>query len=124
MKRCDYCGKEISYFDQYCDETCHEKANKFYETRERFTKVFSILCVISVMCVALGLFIFSFLKDLGTVMVVGSCFILALLLFFLPFPTDDMLSKHKIQKAVKVTRIVSYIVFGIGIAFLIFSIIF
>jgi predicted nucleic acid-binding Zn ribbon protein len=124
MKRCDYCGKEISYFDQYCNEECHAKANKFYEKRERFTNVFSILCAVSVMAVALGLFIFSFLHDFGTIMVVGSCTVLAVLLYLLPFPTDDMISKHKIQKAVKITRIVSYIVFGIGIAFLIFSFIF
>ncbi len=124
MKRCDYCGKEISYYDQYCNEECHKKANDFYEKRERFTGVFSILCAVSVMAVALGLFIFSFLNDLGTIIVVGSCTILAVLLFLLPFPTDDMLSKHKIQKAMKITRIVSYIVFGFGIAFLIFSLIF
>ena len=124
MKRCDYCGKEISYFDQYCNEECHAKANKFYEKRERFTNVFSILCAVSVMAVALGLFIFSFLHDFGTIMGVGSCTVLAVLLYLLPFPTDDMISKHKIQKAVKITRIVSYIVFGIGIAFLIFSFIF
>lgn len=124
MKRCDYCGKEISYFDQYCNEECHAKANKFYEKRERFTNVFSILCAVSVMAVALGLFIFSFLHDFGTIMVVGSCTVLAVLLYLLPFPTDDMISKHKIQKAVKITRIVSYIVFGIGIVFLIFSFIF
>lgn len=124
MKRCDYCGKEISYFDQYCNEECHAKANKFYEKRERFTNVFSILCAVSVMAVAIGLFIFSFSHDLGTIMVVGSCTVLAALLFLLPFPTDDMLSKHKIKKAVKITRIVSYIVLGIGIVFLIFSLIF
>ena len=124
MKRCDYCGKEISYFDQYCNEECHAKANKFYEKRERFTNVFSILCAVSVMAVALGLIIFSFLHDFGTIMVVGSCTVLAVLLYLLPFPTDDMISKHKIQKAVKITRIVSYIVFGIGIVFLIFSFIF
>ena len=124
MKKCEYCAKEISYFDQYCNEECHAKANKFYEKRERFTNVFSILCAVSVMAVALGLFIFSFLHDFGTIMVVGSCTVLAVLLYLLPFPTDDMISKHKIQKAVKITRIVSYIVFGIGIAFLIFSFIF
>lgn len=31
MKKCEFCGKQISYFDQYCDDECHIKANKFYE---------------------------------------------------------------------------------------------
>ena len=31
MKKCDYCAKEISYFEQYCDENCQANANKYYE---------------------------------------------------------------------------------------------
>ena len=30
MKKCDYCAKEISYYDQYCDENCEKKALDFY----------------------------------------------------------------------------------------------
>ena len=29
MKKCDYCAKEISYFEQYCDENCQANANKY-----------------------------------------------------------------------------------------------
>lgn len=123
MKKCDYCGKEISYFEQYCNEDCHINANKFYEKREKFTGLFSILCGVCVVAVAIGIFTFSFLREIGTITVVGSCVTLSLLLFFLPFPTEDMISKHKIKKAVKLTRIVSYVVLGMGIAFLIFSLI-
>lgn len=123
MKRCEYCGKEISYFEQYCDENCQMNANKFYEKKERFTGIFSFLCAVCVIAIPIGIFMFSFLRDIGAITVISSCFILALLLFLLPFPTDDMISKHKIKKAVKMTKIVSYIVFGIGVAFLIFSLI-
>lgn len=124
MKKCDYCGKEITYFEQYCSDECHSKANKFYETEEKYTKLFSVLCAICVLGVGIGIFMFAFLKILGTVIVVSASFILAILLFFLPFPTENMISKFKIEKSVKYVRIISYIVFGFGIAFLIFSFIF
>lgn len=124
MKKCNYCGKEITYFEQYCCDECQSKANKFYENQEKFTKLFSILSAICIMSVGLGIFIFSFLKILGTVTVVSASVILAVLLFFLPFPTQSMISKYKIEKSVKYVRIISYIVFGFGIVFLIFSLIF
>ena len=124
MKRCNYCGKEISYFEQYCSEECQYKANQFYEKRERFTGVFSVLCAVCVLAIGIGIFVFSFLKTAGTIAVVTSCLILALLLFFLPFPTEGMIEKQKIEKAVKQTRIISYVVLGFGIIFLIFSLFF
>ena len=124
MKKCDYCGKEITYFEQYCSDECQKKANKFYENQEKYTKVFSILCAICVMTVGIGIFVFSFLKIIGTIAVVSACFILAILLFLLPFPTENMISKYKIEKSVKYVKYISYMVFGFGIAFLIFSFLF
>lgn len=124
MKKCDYCGKKITYFEQYCSDECQSKANKFYETEEKYTKLFSVLCAVCVLGVGIGIFMFAFLKILGTFIVVSASFILAILLFFLPFPTENMISKFKIKKSVKYVRIISYIVFSFGIAFLIFSFIF
>ena len=46
MKKCEFCGKQISYFDQYCDDECHIKANKFYEKGERFGKLFAVINMI------------------------------------------------------------------------------
>ncbi len=124
MKKCEYCGKEITYFEQYCSDDCQEKANKFYEKRERFTGLFSVLCGVFVLAIAIGIFVFSFWPIAGTIAVVGSSVIIALLLFFLPFPTEGMIQKQKIEKAVKQTRIIAYIVLGFGVAFLIFSLFF
>lgn len=124
MKRCDYCGKEISYYEQYCNEDCQRKANNFYEKRERYTGLFSVLCAVCVLAIGIGIFAFSFIKPVGTIMVVGCCILLAVLLFFLPFPTENMISKYKIEKAVKSTRTVSYFVLAVGILFLLFSIFF
>ena len=51
MKKCEYCAKEISYHDMYCDEECQKKANDFYDLKEKFVKLFAIvngICVISI----------------------------------------------------------------------------
>ena len=30
MKHCEYCAKEISYYEQYCGKRCEEQAGKYY----------------------------------------------------------------------------------------------
>lgn len=55
MKKCEFCGKQISYFDQYCDDECHIKANKFYEKGERFGKLFAVINMICVFGIPIGL---------------------------------------------------------------------
>ena len=100
MKKCEFCGKQISYFDQYCDDECHIKANKFYEKSERFSKVFSIVNGICVFGIPVGLFLISFSRSVGLTVALASCIILGIMLIILPFPTENMISKFKIQKAV------------------------
>ena len=62
MKKCEFCGKQISYFDQYCDDECHIKANKFYEKGERFGKLFAVINMICVFGIPIGLFMLSFAR--------------------------------------------------------------
>lgn len=124
MKKCEFCGKQISYFDQYCNDECHIKANKFYEKTERFGKLFSVINAICVFGIPIGLFIMSLARVPGLTIALASCVILGIMLIILPFPTESMISKFKIQKAVKITRIVggAVIVLGLLIALLAFLI--
>ena len=115
MKKCEFCGKQISYFDQYCDDECHIKANKFYEKSERFSKVFSIINGICVFGIPVGLFLISFSRNVGLTVALASCIILGIMLIILPFPTENMISKFKIQKAVKITRIIGCAVIFLGL---------
>lgn len=115
MKKCEFCGKQISYFDQYCDDECHMKANKFYEKSERFSKVFSIINGICVFGIPVGLFLISFSRSVGLTVALASCIILGIMLIILPFPTENMISKFKIQKAVKITRIIGCAVILLGL---------
>lgn len=124
MKKCDYCAKKISYFDQYCSEECHGKVNKYYETIEKFGKVFSVINMICFFGITIGIFLFAFLRTAGMVVTVTSCTTLGILLILLPFPTESMISKYKLKKATKITRYIGLAVIGLGILFMIFMLLF
>lgn len=114
MKKCDFCAKEISYFDQYCSDECHAKANKYYEISDKFGQLFSIVNGICVFGIPVGLFLLPFSKNCGMVVALLSSFILGIMLILLPFPTDNMISKFKLQKAIKITRIIGVCVIVLG----------
>lgn len=124
MKKCEYCAKEISYFEQYCDDECHANANKFYELRERYEHIFSVVNGICVFGIPIGIFIFSFLRPVGMLVTVLSCLVLGIMLILLPFPTENMISKHKIKKSVKITRYIGMAVLALGFAAFIFMMLF
>lgn len=84
MKKCEFCGKQISYFDQYCDDECHIKANKFYEKGERFGKLFAVINMICVFGIPIGLFMLSFAREVGLTVALASCVILGIMLIILP----------------------------------------
>ncbi|MBQ1616693.1 MAG: hypothetical protein II086_05500, partial [Ruminococcus sp.] len=73
MKKCEYCAKEISYHQQYCDDDCHRKANQYYENCDRFSKLFMGVNVVCVFGIPAGLFILSVVKIVGAVIAGGSC---------------------------------------------------
>lgn len=114
MKKCDYCAKEITYFEQYCSDECQRRANKYYETSEKYGKLFSVINVICVFGIPVGLFLFPFSKSVGTVLASVCCVVLGIMLLFLPFPTEGMISKLKLQKSMKITRIIGASVISLG----------
>ena len=132
MKQCEYCGKEISYHELYCSDDCQIKANRFYERRycsddcqikanrfyersEKFSKPFTVVNTACVFGIPVGLFLMSFLKLLGTVVASGSCIVLGLMLLIFPLPTEGMIKKYKIIKAVKIVRILGIAVIALGL---------
>ncbi len=124
MKKCEYCAKEISYFDQFCSEDCQECSNRYYETLDKFGKLFSVVNVICVFGIPIGIFLFSFSKTVGAAIASVCCMVLGILLIFLPFPTDSMIRKFKLKKARNVTRIVGLAVILLGFAIMGFLIFF
>lgn len=116
MKKCDYCAKEISYFDQYCCDDCQRKAIEFYDLQEKFTKIFSVVNGICVFAIPVGLFVLSFAFTVGFTMIALATLILGVTIMLLPFPVENMITSMKIKKAVKVTRIIGLALSIIGVA--------
>ena len=121
MKRCNYCAKEISYHEMYCSDDCQIKANNFYDLREKFTKFFAVFNGIFVMSIGVGIFAYSFIPKLGAWMVTIALLVLGVMYYFLPFPPEIMLDKHKIKKSVFICRIIAGVLFTLGITVLILT---
>ncbi|MCH5202226.1 MAG: hypothetical protein J1F17_03365 [Oscillospiraceae bacterium] len=115
MKKCEYCGKEISYYDMYCSDECQNKTNKFYDLRDNYGKLFTFLDTIFVFLIPIGVFLGTLVGGLGDGMIVTGFVGLGFMLLFLPFPTESMIKKHKIMKAKKMCRIFGLVLIAIGI---------
>jgi predicted nucleic acid-binding Zn ribbon protein len=114
MKRCEYCGKEISYHQQYCDEDCQREAIKFYDFREKFSMLFGIINCICLFAIPIGAIAFAFVDYLGLSIIACALLILGITVFFMPFPVENMLDKRKIKDAVKFTKILGIVLFCFG----------
>lgn len=114
MKKCEYCGKEISYHEQYCSEDCHLNANRFYERSEKLARPFYFLSTVCVIGIPIGLFLFSFMRLPGAVIAAVCCEILGIMILLAPMPTEGMIKKNKIKKAMAKTRIFGLCMLALG----------
>lgn len=115
MKKCEYCAKEISYHEMYCSDNCENDAKAFYKMRDSITKAMSIINGVGVMSIGVGIFVFSFIREVGAFMVALPLLILGMLYLLFPVPADVMIEKNKIKKAVKTTKIIAIILLVLGI---------
>ncbi|MED9970667.1 MAG: hypothetical protein UFA98_11810 [Ruminococcus sp.] len=113
MKKCDFCAKEISYDKMYCCDECEKQTKLFYERSARFAKPFSMINIVCLFGIMGGMFIFPMSKPFGAGLSITCCAVLGIMLLLLPFPTESMIKKFKVQKAVGITRLV-----GVGMMFL------
>lgn len=120
MKRCDYCAREISYHEMYCSDECQNGANRFYDLREKFQKLFAVINGICVIAVGVCIFLYSFLRDVGALGGASALMILGVMYFFLPFPPDVMIHKYKLKKSLMITKIIAGVIFALGLIVLIF----
>ena len=122
LKKCEFCAKEISYHEMYCCDECQKNTNKFYEVRDKISKLIGVINGISVLSIGIGLFIFSMIREVGAYMVAIPTVILGILFLLFPIPADVMIQKLKLKKAIKITRIIAGVVLVLGIAATIFAI--
>lgn len=114
MKKCGFCGKEITYHEQYCCDECQVNANKYYEKSEKFAKAFYVISMICLIGIPVGLFLLSVFRMPGAIIATASCVLLGILILLVPMPTEGMIKKNKIQKAVFRTRIFGVCVIALG----------
>ena len=124
MKRCAYCAKEIGYHEYYCCDECQIGANEFFDKREKFQKPFSLINGVFVIGIGIFIFLYSFLPQAGAIGVTACLLILGVTYFLLPFPVDLMIEKFGLKKAIFLTRIIAGVLFALGIATLVLTIIF
>ncbi|MBE6737932.1 MAG: DUF2116 family Zn-ribbon domain-containing protein [Ruminococcus sp.] len=121
MKTCEYCAKEISYHEMYCSDACEQKHNTYFRKRTKFQKVISIINILGTFSIAIGIFLYALQNLVGSMMIACGALAIGVLTSLLPAPTDNMIKKHKLQKAVKLTRYFGFVLLAIGIGALIFA---
>ena len=123
MKRCDYCGKEISYHLQYCCDECSENALNFYKNEKRFKNIFGFINVISIVSLMIACFIALLFSAKIALITAGiALLVMGIGVFSFPMPTLNQLKKQKIKKAIFSTRIIGIILAVLGIVLFIFGI--
>ena len=123
MKRCDYCAKEISYHEMFCCDECRDSCYAFYDKREKFQKLFSVINGIFVLAIGICIFLFAFIGHLAVVGIGASLTILGVMYMLLPYPPDVFVEKMKLKKAIQITRIIAGVLLAMGIGALIYGII-
>ncbi len=121
MKQCEYCAKEISYHEMYCSEACEKNAEEYYAKRTKLQKVISTGNIAGTCLIAVGIFVFALQNVIGAMMMAVGGLAVGAITLFLPCPTDNMITKHKLSKAVKLVRIFGIILLLFGCAALVLA---
>lgn len=121
MKQCNFCAKEISYHEMFCDKTCEDAYNKYFAQRAKLQKLLSTVNILGTCLIGVGIFVVALQNFIGLLMMALGGLSVGLITILLPTPTDNMVKKQKLQKAIKFVRIVGLIILAFGIAALIFA---
>lgn len=119
MKQCEYCAKEISYYDQYCSTECEEKAKRYYDLARNKRKLFSFFNFTGLLALIAGLFWMLFQAQVGAYIAGAALLVVGILFFFFPFGTPEMLQKFKIEKMIKIVKALGITAAVIGVVLIV-----
>ncbi len=122
MKKCEFCGKEISYFDQYCNNNCESSTKAFYKKRNRRAKLSSTLTVIALAGFGISAFMFLFGIKWASMMISACITLFGILLIIFPYATDYMIKKYTVKKSVVIMKRAGIVILALGIAFIFASV--
>lgn len=123
MKKCGYCAKEISYNDMYCCESCEEQSKLYYEKRSKNQKLLSTMNIIGTCAIAFGIFLYALDNFIGALLLAIGGLSVGIITLVLPTPTDNLIEKFKLEKAVRLVRILGIVLLAFGIAATVLTII-
>lgn len=121
MKKCGFCAKEISYHEMFCSKDCEDAYNKYFAKRANLQKLLSTANILGTCLIAVSIFVIPLQNFVGLLMMAIGGLAVGLITLLLPTPTDNMVSKHKLQKAIKIVKIFGLILIAFGIGALIFA---
>ncbi|MDP4119946.1 MAG: hypothetical protein Q8876_02685 [Bacillota bacterium] len=115
MKQCEYCAKEISYHEQYCNEECKDNALDFFDKIESKNIIFSVFQIAGIILMIIGFITGVFQAFWGTLISGCAAILLGIVFYILPFGTLEMIKKFKIKKMIKITKLIAlgFILFGL-----------
>ncbi len=120
VKKCRYCGKEITLDKMYCCDECQKEADTFFEYREKTQSGFSKINGIFVLGIGVSILLYAFSRTVGAVGGSICLMILGLLYAFFPFPAEVMIEKYKLKKAIFLTKVIAAVLFALGVLVLLF----
>lgn len=123
MKQCEYCAKEISYHDLYCCEDCENKSTEYFAKRAKLQTLISAVNIGGTCMIAIGIFLFAINNTIGALLMAAGSLAVGIITLILPCPTDNMIKKNKLKKAMSFVRIFSIALFAFGIGALIVAVI-
>lgn len=115
MKKCGYCAKEISYHEMFCCDDCQIGSNKYFEKKEKFQKLLSVINGIFVIGIGIFLFLYAFEPGFGVAGIAVCLLVLGISYLLLPFPADAMIEKFKLKKAIFLTRVIAVVLLALGV---------
>lgn len=123
MKKCHYCGKEIDYSKMYCSNTCEDNANAYYRNRHKWRIPVNVVYIAGTALFALGVFFCTVFPFWGLLSMAVGGISTGVVTILLPYPTEEMIKKHKMVKAQKIFRIFGGIIAAVGVAALVMAVI-
>ena len=114
MKKCEFCGKEISYHEMYCSEECQKNAKTYYKMQYKYQGGFGVINGIFVMAIGIGIFLYALVPNAGVFVASFSMIVLGFLYYFLPFAPDVMIRKYQLKKSIMITRLIALALLTLG----------
>lgn len=121
MKKCNFCAKEISYHEMFCSKDCEDSYNKYFAKRAKLQKLLSTGNILGTCMIAVSIFLIPLQNFVGLLMMAIGGFSVGLITLLLPTPTDNMVNKHKLQKAINIVKILGVILIAFGLTALILA---